>query len=173
MAGSESVLQREVGALYSDHHGWLRSWLRRKLQCPEQAADVAHDTFCRLLGLPRTEFREPRAFLVTTATRLLIDRSRRAQIERAYLDTWAAIHADANAASPEQQQEAIDTLLAIAALLEGLPRKAREAFLMSRLEELSQSEIAAQLDVSVSMIKQYMAQAMRHCYAVLHGMPEQ
>ncbi|WZB75780.1 sigma factor [Achromobacter insuavis] len=35
--------------LYAEHHGWLRSWLRRKLGCPEQAADLAQDTFLRVL----------------------------------------------------------------------------------------------------------------------------
>ena len=168
LAGTSEI----VAELYSSHHGWLQGWLRKKLGCAHSAADFAQDTFCRLLNLPApAELREPRAFLVTTATRLIIDHSRRASIERAYLETWAILQSDACESSPEQHQEAIDTLMAIVALLEGLPEKVRRAFLLSRLEELSQAEIAERLGVSVSMVKQYMARAMLHCYAVVHGMP--
>lgn len=35
--------------LYSGHHGWLRSWLQKRLQCSETAADLAQDTFVRIL----------------------------------------------------------------------------------------------------------------------------
>ncbi|MFO6419168.1 sigma-70 family RNA polymerase sigma factor [Hylemonella sp. W303a] len=162
-----------MGDLYHDHHAWLRGWLRKKLGCAHSAADFAHDTFCRLLAMPTVpDLREPRAFLVTTATRLLIDHARRARIERAYLETWAVLQADAHASSPEEHQEAIDTLLGIVALLEDLPVKVRQAFLWSRLEEVPQAEIAARLGVSVSMVKQYIARAMLQCYSVVHGLPE-
>ena len=30
--------------LYLEHHGWLLGWLRRRLECSETAADLAHDT---------------------------------------------------------------------------------------------------------------------------------
>jgi len=35
--------------LYQDHHGWLQGWLRKRLGDREHAADVAQDTFLRLL----------------------------------------------------------------------------------------------------------------------------
>ena len=41
-----------VQALYGAHHGWLLGWLRKKLNNQPQAADLAHDTFTRLLGAP-------------------------------------------------------------------------------------------------------------------------
>ena len=39
-----------VEVLYNDHHHWLTGWLRRKLGCPESAADLAQDTFIRVLS---------------------------------------------------------------------------------------------------------------------------
>lgn len=38
-----------VQTLYSDHHGWLHAWLRSKLGNAADAADLAQDTFVRLL----------------------------------------------------------------------------------------------------------------------------
>ncbi len=39
--------------LYTDHHGWLQGWLRKKLGDVHQAADLAHDTFCAPAGARR------------------------------------------------------------------------------------------------------------------------
>lgn len=76
-------------ALYSHHHGWLQSWLRRRLGCADDAADLAQDTFVRLLARPTAiapdAMREPRAYLTTVARGLLVDFWRRGELERAYL----------------------------------------------------------------------------------------
>ena len=88
MPAMEELHVDPLETLYRDHHGWLRAWLRRKLGCTEQAADLAHDTFLRLLATRDvlSALKEPRAYLVTAARHLLIDRSRRQQIRQAYLD---------------------------------------------------------------------------------------
>lgn len=57
----------------------------------------------------------------------------------------------------------LETLHEIDALLDGLPPKARSAFLLSQLEGLKYADIATRLGVSVSMVKKYMLQAMTHC----------
>ncbi|WP_188380611.1 sigma factor [Oxalicibacterium faecigallinarum] len=41
-----------IADIYSQHHGWLLRWLRGKLRCADQAADLAQDTFLRLLTTP-------------------------------------------------------------------------------------------------------------------------
>ncbi|WP_049019952.1 sigma factor, partial [Burkholderia cenocepacia] len=50
MSADKLSLHREIDALYADHHAWLRGWLSRKLGCAHRAADLAHDTFVRLLA---------------------------------------------------------------------------------------------------------------------------
>src|SRR5258707_9212703 len=92
MAANESALHREMRALYSTHHGWLHAWLRKKLGCAHRAADLAHDTFVRLLA--RDEplgLEEPRAFLTTVATRVIANYCRREQIQRAYVEPLALV----------------------------------------------------------------------------------
>ena len=79
-----------VEVLYNDHHNWLTGWLRRKLGCPDSAADLAQDTFMRVLTARETpQFIEPRAFLTTLAKRVLFNHYRRQDLERAYLDALA------------------------------------------------------------------------------------
>ncbi|MCM8565509.1 sigma-70 family RNA polymerase sigma factor [Thauera linaloolentis] len=171
--------EHAVEALYRDHHQWLFGWLRRKLGCAHRADDFAHDTFVRILSAVRRGtgpdlrgLHEPRAFLTTAATRVVIDHARRQEVERVYLETQAVLHTEQAAApSPEQLYELAETLTAIARMLDGLAEKPRAAFLLYRLEGLPQGEIAARLGVSTSMVKQYVAQAMVHCYAAQYAAP--
>ncbi|MCY1455996.1 putative RNA polymerase sigma factor FecI [compost metagenome] len=49
--------------------------------------------------------------------------------------------------------------------MDGLSGRAKRAFLLHRLEGLNQQQIAVQLGVSPTRVQQYLAQALRHCYA--------
>lgn len=151
-------------SLYQAHHGWLHQWLRRRLGCSDTAADLAQDTFLRLLTRdePLAPLREPRAYLTRIAQGLMANHWRRQDIERAYLDALAAAPA-ATALSPEEHHLILETLQRIDALLRGLPGKVRQAFLLSRLDGVRYSEIAMTLGVSERMVKKYIAQAMLHC----------
>ncbi|QVL18569.1 RNA polymerase sigma factor [Pseudomonas qingdaonensis] len=161
-----------VGALYRDHRGWLLGWLRRNVACAERAEDLSQDTFVRLLGreqLPAP--REPRAFLAAVARGLLFDHFRRAALEQAYLAELMLIP-EAEQPSPEEQHLILEDLKAIDRLLGKLSSKARAAFLYNRLDGMGHAEIAERLGVSVSRVRQYLAQGMRQCYVALYGEPK-
>ena len=164
--GDQAALSADVQLMYREHSHWLIGWLTKKTECPDQAADLAQDTFVRLLKRVGQGERiiKPRAFLAKVARGLLVDHWRRQEIERACLELLAA-RPEELAISPEEQQIILDTLLAIDAMLNTLPRKVRRAFLLSRLDGLSYREIAAELSVSERMVKKYMARAMLHCLA--------
>jgi len=155
---------RSVETLYGEHHGWLLGWLRRKLGHAGDAADLAQDTFLRVLGRQRDvdEVREPRAWLTTIAHGLVVDHVRRRTLERACLEAIAALP-EPQAPSPETQMLLVEALVRIDAMLDGLPAKARSAFLLSRLDGLGYAEIAQRLNVSLSSVEKYMATAIRHC----------
>jgi RNA polymerase sigma-70 factor (ECF subfamily) len=150
--------------LYRDHHSWLESWLRRRLDNRWDAADLSHDTFLRLHASeqPLSELREPRAYLLTLGKRLLINFYQRRSLERAYLDALATLPEEC-APSPEQRWMLLEALQALDALLDGLPKLVRRAFLWSQLEGLTYGQIAERLEVSDRTVKRYMAQAYEHC----------
>jgi RNA polymerase sigma-70 factor (ECF subfamily) len=152
--------------LYLQHHGWLVARLRRKLGCAWDAADLAQNTFVRVLAANSgrlDEIAEPRAYLTTIAQRLLSNHLRRQQIERAYLDALATLP-EPVAPPPEARLMVLETLVAIDRLLGGLPVVARKAFLLWRLEELTQDEIAAQLGISRTSVRRHLAAAAQRCY---------
>lgn len=169
MTPTDVLHQRQFQNLYADHHGWLVNWLRRRLGCAHGAADLAHDTFLRILGsreLPG--LREPRAYLTTTANRLLIDRARRQRIEQAYLAelALAAGRMDGHP-SPEQILAAVEVLDHLCVALDGLAEKPRQAFLLHYLDGEPHAAIAAQLDVSTRMVQKYLVKALVHCHHAL------
>ncbi len=164
MSEVELASQQSIQRLYSDHHGWLCGWLRQRLGCAENAADLAQDTFLRLLKTPGVlaDIRQPRAYLSTVAHGLVVNFWRRQSVERAYLEALA-VQPEALVPSPEERELIIETLLAIDAMLLRLPGRVRQAFLLSQLEGLTYNVIAERLGVSARMVKKYMAQAMLHC----------
>jgi len=170
MAAVEPSFQHSLQALYREHHGWLFSWLRRKLRCPQNAADTAHDTFLRILGSRDSliGIREPRAYLSTTARRLIIDKARRQHIEDAYLRELAlTVDALEGHQSPEQILATLEALEQIAFVLEGLSEKVRQAFVAYYLDEQTQVQIAQRLEVSERMVRKYLLQALMHCNQAL------
>ncbi|OPA89822.1 RNA polymerase subunit sigma [Pseudomonas fluorescens] len=169
-APGDCARQQTLTAMYSEHHGWLHGWLRKKLGCSQHAADLAHDAFIRVLMLAEPQnIQEPRAFLATTAGRLLIDGARRRRIEKAYMEALTLQCEDAGMPDPAAIHVALQALERITEMLAGLPAKTREAFLLSRLDGLTYSEIATRLDVSSSSVKNYISTALVHCYHSLHG----
>ncbi|MCP1626745.1 sigma-70 family RNA polymerase sigma factor [Pseudomonas nitroreducens] len=159
----------DVQSLYSDHHGWLHNWLRGRLGNAADAADLAQDTFLRVLLRPeRAELHTPRAFLRTVARGLVIDHWRRQELERAYLDSIAHLP-EAQVPSAEDRHTILQLLENIARLLDGLKPKVRSAFLLAQCEGLPHAQIAEELGVSVRSVERYIAEALFHCYQLRYA----
>ncbi|MFV9656429.1 sigma-70 family RNA polymerase sigma factor [Pseudomonas sp. NY15366] len=166
MPAAEPPFQQAIHELYSDHHGWLFAWLRRKLGCSHNAADLAQDTFARILSSREMlgTIREPRAFLTTTARRLVIDQSRRKQIEEAYLrELKLTAESLSGYQSPEQILTTLEALEQIAFVLEELSAKQRQAFLLYFLDGQRQVDIAVQMGISERMVRKHLLQALLQC----------
>lgn len=164
MSVGDSVLQQQVHTLYSNHHGWLHGWLRKKLGNACDAADLAQDTFLRVLAKRETpDVREPRAYLSTIAKGLVADFFRRQDLEKAYLDVLASLP-EAQVPSPESRAIVLEALTAIDAMLDGMKPLVRRAFILSQLEGLTYDEIAQQLGVTKRTVSNYMCKAIEHCY---------
>ena len=161
----------DVGRLYRSHHPWLVGWLRRKLADGQDAADVSHDTFLRLLSLDNlASLREPRAYLLVIASRLLINRYRRDRVENEALRQVAILMRSVEERTPAEIAAARSLLRRLLLMLaEELPDHVSRAFLLSRVDGLSYAQIAERLGVSESSVKQYLARALVHCHKRFHA----
>ncbi|GGC02577.1 RNA polymerase sigma factor [Oxalicibacterium flavum] len=156
-----------IADLYANHHGWLLGWLRKKLGNSFDAADLAHDTFVRLLAREETPaLQEPRAYLTTVAQGVVSNFHRRRKIEAAYLDTLAAMP-EQLAPDPETRAILLEALVEIDRRLDGLPLPVRKAFLLSQLDGMTQPQIATELGLSLATVQRYIVKAMHRCF--FHG----
>jgi len=161
--------QDAVAELYLQHHSWVVTLLRRKLGNREQALDLAQDTFVRLLRseLP-APLREPRAYLSTIAGRLCLQHFRRQALERAYLQSLAALEPQ-HQPSEETRLLVLEALDAVGQVLDGLGSRVRDVFLLSQLDGLTYAQIGERLGLTVNVVQKAMLKAYRHCYAEVYG----
>lgn len=153
--------------LYHAHHNWLNGWLRRRLGCPHNAADLAQDTFMRVLTAREApQINEPRAFLTTIAKRVLCNHYRRQDLERAYYEALAQMP-ELVAPSEEDRAIILQTLVELDELLDGLPRPVKRAFLLAQVDGLSYGEIAQALGISIATVKRHLNKAALRCYFAL------
>lgn len=165
MATTERARHHEISTLYSKHHGWLHGWLSKKTGNAFDAADLAQDTFMRLLGArDLSAIHEPRAYLTTVAKGLVINWYQRQALERSYLEALALLP-EPQAPSAEQRLIILETLHEIDAMLDALQPKVKTVFLLSQIEGLKYEQIAGQLALSLITVKRYMKQAFLHCLA--------
>lgn len=157
-------------SIYKDHHNWLRGWLYQKVGCDQRAADLAQDTFIRLLQAQhkKADFtpNQPRAYLRTVANGLVVDYFRRRSLENAYLEALANMP-ELTIMSEEALLIIRETLEQLDTLLNRLPVRVKTTFLLSQLEGLTYIQIAKKTGASLSTVKRDMQQAYVHCLTLL------
>jgi len=171
MSARSPALREQIHCLYADHHGWLLGWLRSRLGCSHEAAELAQDTFVRVLAAPDAgnkipAIREPRRYLATIANRVLVDQIRRRSIERAYLEVLAR-QPEPRAVSPETRELIIETLVEIDRLLDGLGARTRQIFLLAQIDGLSFVAIARRMDLSITTVRKHFIRALTGCLQLI------
>lgn len=145
-------------------YGWLTASMHRLVGSRHDAEDLAASAFTELAALDDVSaVRQPRALLTTIARRLTFEFWRRRDLERAYLAELAQ-RPEGRAASAEEICMTVEEIVRIDAALATLSARAREAFILSQFDGLGYAEIALRLDVSVSMVRKYVAQALAACW---------
>ncbi len=167
MQSSDSLSLPAVEQLYRHHHGWLQGWLHRKLGDSGDAADLAQDTFVRLMAARRPPVlrEEPRALITHIAKGLLVDHWRRRAVQQAYLDAIAHLP-EPQVPSPETGLMIVQTLVAIDAMLQRLPAATRDMFLLAQLDGLTLQEIAEQTGKPVITVRRHLRKALMACMTV-------
>lgn len=164
MTAADGAAQRMRG-VYAEHHPWLYGWLRRKLGNASDAADIAHDTFLRVIASQRNLGDEPRALLTHIAKGLVVDHWRRRDVERAYFDAIAHLPRP-EVPSAEARLLILEALYRIEAMLCAMPQRTSSIFLLAQLDGLTYGEIADRLGISLATVKRHMRDAFAACLAL-------
>jgi RNA polymerase sigma factor (sigma-70 family) len=148
------------------HRGALQAFFYRRLRTKSDAADLVQEVYLRMLRVSDTDaILNPEAYLFTVAGNLLKEN---AAVDRHQADVTDIEKIDDVQALTEVRgfDTALDTTRRVAQLrvvLEELPPKCCAAVILQYRHELSYQQIADRLEVSPSMVKKYLTQALSHC----------
>lgn len=169
MAVPKPMLTSPVSGLlasFQEHYDDLLHFLTRRMNDRQRAADVAQETYLKLVTLDQQALpvRHARSFIFRVAGNLAIDALRRERrIAANHGDSDQAGEVACPAPAPEAALLARERLRILDQALLQLPDNARQALLLNRVEGLTQKQVAQQLGVSESMVAKYIGQALRHC----------
>lgn len=154
----------EVRMLYRRHGREIRLYLARRLNCAETAADLAQETFVRLMrSRVSAPIQDPRAYLYRIAANLVTDHVRgERQGPSLQPDTHLAWLPDAGP-GPERTLLGRDAVRRLERAVDDLPPRRREIFRLHKFEGLSYGEIADRLGIAKNTVMVQMMKALAHC----------
>ena len=160
----EKPLQKaEIVDFYDHASPDLHRLLARKLGNPDEAREVAHDAFEKLLRQAQHEtIRDLRRFFFTMANRMALDVLRRREVQGRFLraqpdDDNGDLHTEDD---PERILIGRERLEAVQQILAALPGKTRHVFLLHRFEGHTYAEISQQVGLSQKSVEYHMNRAL-------------
>lgn len=158
-------MSTDPAALFEPHRRRLLGLAYRMLGSIAEAEDAVQETYLRWHAADRERVNEPRAFLMTTTTRICLDvlKSARARREE-YVGPWLPDPVvDTSALAPDAQTElAEDLSIALLLALEHLSPLERAAFLLHDVFDYSFAQIADALGRTEAACRQLATRARTH-----------
>jgi RNA polymerase sigma-70 factor (ECF subfamily) len=155
-------------ASFQPHRRRLLGLAYRMLGSMADAEDAVQETYLRWHAADRDGVSDPRAFLMTTTTRICLDMLNSARARREeYVGAWLPEPVlDTTALSPDNRTElAEDLSVALLLILDRLSPLERGAFLLHDVFDFSFSEVAAALERSEAACRQLASRARAHVRA--------
>jgi len=152
-----------MDAIFEQYRPRLWGIAYRMLGTRAEADDLLQEAWLRWHRA--TDIRAPEAWLVTTATRLCIDRLRQLKTEReAYTGPWLPEPMLAESAPPADQatELASDLSVAFLAVLERMTPEERAALLLREVFDSDYGDIAQILGKSETTCRQIVSRARKH-----------
>lgn len=143
----------DLTELYRRYADWLRARLRVRFGA-HTADDLVQEAYLRLAPYRPEQIRSPKSLLLRIASNLALDGLAREGVRRRYEQT----------ARPAV--EAVDSpheALLLKQILQAMPQKDRDVFLLSRFGGLTHAQIASRLGIAVKTVEWRMARALKHC----------
>jgi RNA polymerase sigma-70 factor (ECF subfamily) len=144
------------------HESALRGWLSRSAPPGVDPDDVIQEAYAILAELETVDaIRYPRAYLFQVARSVIMRHVRRARIVSIHtVDDLERLEHPDDAASPEQHAIDRDELRQLARAIAAMPLKTREAFVLRRVKNLPQREIAARMRISENTVETHISRGI-------------
>ena len=153
--------------LVNNTKGGLTRYVGRIVSSPEDVQDVVQEAYLKVfivLRTSRAEGHAPVALLYRAARNLAISRLRHMKVVNRSATVVAVVEElRTDAVTIEQAASASQELDTVLRVVNGLPPKCRDVFVLRWIHGLSQSRIGEQLGISVSTVEKHLAKGLKVC----------
>jgi RNA polymerase sigma factor (sigma-70 family) len=145
------------------HEPALRSWLARHRPLGLEADDVIQQSYAIFADLETVDdIRFPRAYLFQVARSVISKHVRRARVVSIHsVDDLTQLNQADDGPSPERIAIDRDQLRHLAEAIGAMPAKTQEAFVLRRVEGLSQREISMRMAISENTVEKHISRGLR------------
>lgn len=151
--------QDKFSLTYSQQFLRLLNFLRQKCQDTFEAEDIAQESFSKLWqNREKIEEGKETSFLFTIANNLFIDLRRKDAVKLRYIQNYRSV---SNTECPEYTYRTKEFSNHIENKLNSIPAKAKDVFMMNKVEKLTYAEIAEKIGLSVKSVEKRMAIALK------------
>ncbi|SFP34327.1 RNA polymerase sigma-70 factor, ECF subfamily [Variovorax sp. PDC80] len=137
------------------------------------AREIVHEVCADLIETPpRTPIHTPLAFLRILSKRRAVDRWRAERSRDVLIELMAEPPEALDLHEPARIVAAREGIEVLAEAIAVLPQRCREVFVMHKVHELPQAEVAAHLGISVKAVEKHLRRGMEACARALvdfHG----
>jgi RNA polymerase sigma-70 factor (ECF subfamily) len=153
------------------YHHSLLLFLRRRLRSPDDAQDVAQETYIRMLKYEGArDIQSPSSMLFRIAINVANDLGR-VEHSRCVSDQCSIDDIELPCGRPSVERELVarEDLDLLFEAIEGLPPKCKQVFLLSRVQHMTYPDIARHCGISVKMVEKHISRALATCVAKVGG----
>jgi RNA polymerase sigma-70 factor (ECF subfamily) len=160
---------KPVDEIYRKEAVAVRLFVKRMVRNTCDAEDILQETFLRSWpALASGEISCPRAFLFRTARNLALNHIRNMRVRSSDAARLASEEAfRRHAPTAEEQMIASEEATACRRLLDELPQRCREAFVLRMVEDLSYKQMSKSMRLSVSTVEKHIGKGKQICRALL------
>jgi RNA polymerase sigma factor (sigma-70 family) len=167
--GSAQAHNRTVDQIYRDEAPAIRAFVKRIVRNTCDAEDLVQETFLRSWQALASGLIEcPRAFLFRAARNLALNHIRNNRVRNSEASRNASEEAfQRHMPTAEEQIIASEEAGACHRLLDELPSRCREAFVMRVVEEMSYKQMSRSMHLSVSTVEKHVGKGKQICRSLL------
>lgn len=155
--------KKQILKLYEENYRRIYKFAFKKLGSRDDAQDVAQEVFGRLLRHDNVAaLRSPTGYVWCIARNLVREIRRRSAIRAQWMlsRTEEADERPSPAPDPDEAMQTRQTVEAIVHIIDQLPPRCREVFILHRFKGFSHREIAERLNISPKTVENHMVHAL-------------
>ncbi len=154
-----------IAAFYQQHQRELIYYTTRITACRDTAEDIIQESFIILSHeVKQQHIENPRAYLFRVAKNLAFDHLKHKRVTDSYTQAQSAIlESTIEATSIEEIMADGENIELMKQVINELPPRCRDTFILNKLHEMSYSEVAQYTGISESGVEKHIMKGLRHC----------